>query len=75
MSDKPTTTTPAAQKTRKLLITLVKSPIGNQNRARLTLNALGVRKINHSVTQPDNASIRGMLYLVDHLVKITEVEE
>ena len=62
-------------KEKKLRITLVKSPIGSQARARRTLDALGIRKINHSVTQPDNASIRGMLYLVSHLVTIAEFEE
>jgi large subunit ribosomal protein L30 len=60
---------------KKLAITLIKSPIGNQNRAKRTLHALGFTKLKQTVTQPDNPSIRGMLYLVNHLVTITETEE
>jgi len=78
MSNKPVVTTPAtteSPKTKKLHILLTKSPIGSQARARRTLDALGIHKMNHGVTQPDNPSIRGMLYLVSHLVTVTEVEE
>ena len=67
--------TVAAPKIKKLKITLVKSPSGSQARAKRTLAALGVRKMNHSVTQPDTPSIRGMLYFVDHLVTVAEFEE
>lgn len=58
-----------------LSIKLVKSPIGNQLRAKKTIKALGFTKLQQTVTQPDNDSIRGMLYVVAHLVTVTEVQE
>ncbi len=60
---------------RKLRITLVKSPIGSQMRAKKTIKALGITKLGQTVTHPDNPSVRGMIYVVDHLVKVTEVSE
>ncbi len=60
---------------KKLKITLVKSPIGNQLRAKKTIKALGFTKMNQTMTHPDNPSVRGMLYVVAHLVTIAEFEE
>jgi len=34
--------------------------------------ALGLRRINHSVTLPDRPEIRGMLARVPHLVRVEE---
>jgi ribosomal protein L30/L7E len=33
-----------------------------------------LRRIRHSVVQPDNVQIRGMLRVVNHLVSVKEVE-
>ncbi len=63
----------AAEK--KLRITLVKSPIGNQQRQKLTVKALGFQHLNESIVHPDNPSIRGMIYKVRHLVRVEEVQE
>lgn len=60
---------------KKLQITLIKSPIGNQIRAKKTVKALGFTKLNQTVIHPDNPSVRGMLYLVKHLVTVAEVTE
>jgi len=60
---------------KKLRVTLVKSPIGNQNRQRLTVKALGLNHINQTLVHPDNASVRGMIFKVSHLVKVEEVSE
>ena len=38
----------------KLKITLVKSTIGAVPKNRKTVEALGLRKLNHSVEMPDN---------------------
>jgi large subunit ribosomal protein L30 len=58
---------------KKLKVTLVKSPIGyNRNQAKIT-EALGLKKLNHSVILPDNASIRGSISHVAHLVNVEEV--
>jgi large subunit ribosomal protein L30 len=60
---------------KKLRITLVKSPIGNPNRQKLTVRALGFSHLNETVTHPDNPSVRGMIYKVRHLVRVEEVQE
>ncbi len=57
----------------KLKITLIKSTIGAVPKNRKTVEALGLRKLNHSVLMPDNDAIRGMIRLVKHLVKVEEV--
>lgn len=66
MSDKPET------QGKVLLITLVKSPIGYSKRHKDTVRALGLRKLHQTVEQLDTPSIRGMLYKVNHLVRVVE---
>ncbi|MFS0724459.1 MULTISPECIES: 50S ribosomal protein L30 [Paenibacillus] len=58
----------------KLQITLVRSLIGRNEKQRATVQALGLRKVNHSVIQSDNEAIRGMVNHVSHLVKVEEVQ-
>jgi large subunit ribosomal protein L30 len=57
----------------KLKITLVKSTIGVLKDQQDTVKALGLKKTNSVVEQPDNACIRGMLFKVKHLVKVEEI--
>lgn len=57
----------------RLKITLVKSPIGAKPKHKKTVEALGLRKLNHSVEQQDNAAIRGMVAQISHLVKVEEI--
>ncbi|HWV36185.1 MAG TPA: 50S ribosomal protein L30 [Thermomicrobiales bacterium] len=59
--------------TGQLRITLVKSVIGRPYDQERTARSLGLRKLNHSVTRPDNASIRGMVQKISHLVKVEAV--
>ena len=56
----------------EIKITLVKSTIGSKPAHRKTVQALGLRKLNRSVVQQDNAAIRGMCKQVSHLVKVEE---
>lgn len=37
-----------------------------------TCRALGLRRIGDTVSQPDNESIRGMIFKVKHLVEVNE---
>jgi large subunit ribosomal protein L30 len=60
---------------KKLKITQVKSAIGYRKRVKRTLEALGLKKMNHSVIQPDNPAIRGMIDSVSHLVEVEEIED
>lgn len=57
----------------ELKITLVKSTIGSKPAHKKTVQALGLRKLNNSVQQKDNAAIRGMCKKVAHLVRVEEV--
>ena len=54
-----------------LTVRLTKSAVcGVKRDQTATCRALGLRKINDTVEQPDNASIRGMLFQVKHLVSV-----
>ena len=58
---------------KKLRVTLVKSTIGAVPKNKKTVEALGLRKVNKTVELPDNDSARGMLRMVNHLVKVEEI--
>lgn len=53
-------------------ITLVKSLIGCKKDQIATAEALGLRKIGNTTTQPDNPQTRGKIKKISHLVKVTE---
>ena len=57
----------------KLCVTWVKSSIGYAEDQRRTIKALGLHRLNQSVTHNDSSPIRGMINKVRHLVKV-EVE-
>ena len=59
----------------RLMITWIKSDIGYAKDQRLTIKALGLRRLNQSVKHDDTPAIRGMALKVKHLVKVEEVEE
>ena len=54
----------------RISITLTKSSIGYKNDQKKTLKALGLRRMNQSVTQEDSAAVRGMINKVRHLVTV-----
>ena len=56
-----------------LKITQIKSAIGYKPKAKLTLAALGLKKINQSVEKTDSPQIRGMIKKIDYLIKVEEV--
>jgi large subunit ribosomal protein L30 len=57
----------------KIRITYVKSKIGKSERQKRTLEALGIRKLNHSVEHEATPQILGMVVKVRHLVKIENI--
>ncbi|MCZ8517277.1 50S ribosomal protein L30 [Paenibacillus filicis] len=59
---------------KQLQITLKRSLIGRNEAQRRTVAALGLKKLHQTVSQPDNAAIRGMVNQVSHLVEVNEVE-
>jgi large subunit ribosomal protein L30 len=56
-----------------LRITQVRSAISSKPKQRGTLRALGLRRIDQTVEQPDRPEIRGMVERVTHLVRVEEV--
>ncbi len=56
----------------KLKLTQVRSQIGQSERHRGTLRALGLGKIGRTAEQDDTPVIAGMLRKVRHLVKVEE---
>ena len=58
-----------------LVITQVKSVIGSVEKQRATLRGLGLRRIRHTVVQPDNPQIRGMIAKVSHLVEVRDAAD
>jgi large subunit ribosomal protein L30 len=63
----------AAETTKKLRITLVKSAIGYSQRHKDTIKALGLRRMNQMVLHDDTPVIRGMVAKVSHLVEVEEL--
>ena len=57
----------------KLKITQIKSSIGYNKKAKLTMDALGIKKINSSVIHNDSPHIRGMIKSVYYLLKVEEM--
>lgn len=56
-----------------LKITLIKSPIGQKQRQKDTVRALGLRKMHQTVVRPDNAQMRGMVFAIQHLLRVESV--
>ncbi|MCJ7447419.1 MAG: 50S ribosomal protein L30 [Bacteroidales bacterium] len=57
----------------KIRITQVKSKNGRPPRQKRTLEALGIRKLNHSVEHEATPQILGMVEKIRHLVKIENI--
>jgi|TARA_B100002052_G_scaffold215545_1_gene197492 ribosomal protein L30, bacterial/organelle len=55
-----------------LKIKQIKSPIGYKQKAKLTLKALGLKKINQVVEHKDTPQLRGMINVVDYLIEVQE---
>jgi large subunit ribosomal protein L30 len=58
----------------RLKITLIRSTIGAKPKHKLTAEALGLRRMQHSVVQPNNPQIRGMVRQIAHLLAVEAVE-
>jgi large subunit ribosomal protein L30 len=57
-----------------LKITLKKSTIGTLPKQRKTVRALGLKKLNSCVEQPNNECVRGMINRVRHLIEVEDNE-
>ena len=57
----------------KIKITQIKSVIDRSERQKKTIEALGLKRINHSVEVEANAAIIGMDKKVNHLVAVENI--
>ena len=58
----------------QIKITQVKSRIGAPEVQKRTLDALGLKKMNHTVVKEDTPSVMGMVNKVRHLVSVTNAK-
>jgi large subunit ribosomal protein L30 len=58
----------------KLRISYTKSAIGYSITQKETIRSLGLKKLNSTVIQDDTPSVRGMIFKVQHLVTVEELE-
>ncbi len=58
----------------KIRIKQVKSKIGSTQRQKNTLEALGLRKLNHTIEKEGTPEILGMVNKVKHLVSLEEIK-
>ncbi len=56
----------------KLRVTWRKSAIGYRIDQKRTIEALGLRRLGHTVEHEDSKPLRGMLHKVRHLVDVSE---
>ena len=66
-----------AQKTEQensgsIKIQYYRSSIGYPKKQKETVKGLGITKLNQTVVRPDNASMRGIVAKVPHLLRIVE---
>lgn len=59
----------------KLRITWVRSSIGRRFDQKRTIEALGLRRLGHTVEHSDSPSLRGMIAKVRHLLSVEEGAE
>lgn len=59
----------------KVLITQTKSIIKRPKNQKLTIEALGLGKINRSVEKELNPQIQGMINTVHHLIQVKELKK
>jgi large subunit ribosomal protein L30 len=57
---------------KKIKVTQTRSVIGRPKNQKLTIEALGLGRINKTVTKESTPQIEGMLRKVSHLVNVTE---
>ena len=53
-------------------VTLLKSPIGFNEKQGRVVESLGLRRIRHTVELNDTPETRGMIHKVRHLVEVSE---
>ena len=61
---------PSEKVAKRIRVKQIRSKIGHAETMRRTLESLGLMKHQMTVELPNNASIRGMIFKVRHLVEV-----
>ncbi len=59
----------------KIRVTWKKSAIGYKEDQKRTIQALGLKRLGHSVEHRDSRAVRGMITKVRHLVEVAELPQ
>lgn len=59
----------------KLAITQCRSTINRPRKHKATVEALGLKRVHHTVVHDETPQIRGMIEQVSHLLHVEQVEE
>ena len=59
---------------KKIKVTQIRSKIRRPKNQKLTLEALGLKRIEHSVEHEATPAILGMVRTVNHLVSVEEIK-
>jgi large subunit ribosomal protein L30 len=57
----------------RLRITQIRSAIKRQQNQKKTLEALGIKRMRHTVEHNDTPQIRGMIHKIAHLLEVEEL--
>ncbi|MBN8532079.1 MAG: 50S ribosomal protein L30 [Alphaproteobacteria bacterium] len=63
---------PAEKSGKKIKVTQIGSPIGRVPKQQENLKGLGLNKLHRSRVLEDTPAVRGMIYKVQHLVKVEQ---
>ncbi len=63
----------AKKKVDQIKVTQIKGLIGQKEKIKRTVEALGLKRIDHSVIHEDNDVIRGMIFKTKHLITVEKV--
>ena len=66
---------PSEATAKKIWVKQIRSGIGHPDTMRKTLKALGLKKHQSVAELPNNASVRGMIFKVRHLVEVVPAQE
>ena len=66
---------PSEDQAKTLVVKSIRSRSGHAETMRRTLDALGLHRNQQTVRLPNNASVRGMLFKVRHLIEVSPAQE
>lgn len=62
----------AANATKTVRVTWVRSDIGYPKDQKATIRAIGFKRLNQTLELPDSPQLRGQIFKVKHMLKVDE---